>query len=229
MGRRATFPARPEFLRAVAGTGGAKARDLYRLAAARRPRRTRGRHPVRGAGRAGHAGPEPHLCAGTRHPPHRWGAVRHQGRRAGDRDRSADPDRQARAQDLGAARDRGGGLRRHLLPGDSVSGDRDRRRADRLPGGAIVARAHRLERRHRTSGPCLPRPLAAGGDGLDRRPGGLVGAGRTRGIGIRPEPRADQHRPVLLQARGGELRRRLCAAGLHGAGGGLDLRLDDRA
>ncbi len=38
-----------------------------------------------------------------------------------------------------------------------------------------------------------------------------------------------QHRPVLLQARSGELRRRLCAAGLYGAGGGRDPSLDDRA
>ena len=33
----------------------------------------------------------------------------------------------------------------------------------------------------------------------------------------------------LLQARGGEFRRRLCAARLHGAAGGGDPRLDDRA
>ncbi len=47
------FPARAQLLHAAAGAGGAEARDLYRLAAARRARRARVRHPVRAAGRVG--------------------------------------------------------------------------------------------------------------------------------------------------------------------------------
>ena len=218
-----------ELLRAVARTGGAEARDLYRLAAARRARRARSRHPVRAAGRVRDAGAEPALCARARHPDHRWRAVRHQGRRAGDRGRSAHPHRQARAQDLAAARHRGRGLRRHLFHGDSVSADRDRGGAHRLPGRALVAGAARAQGRRRRADTRGARPLAAGGDGVGDRAGSVVGAGRAGGAGARSQPRAHQYRVVLLEARGGELRRRLCAARLHGAGGGRDLRLDDRA
>ena len=60
-------------------------------------------------------------------------AVRHQGRRAGDRGRGADPHRQARAQDRRCCSGcRGRGLRRHLLLRAAVSADRRRRGADRL-------------------------------------------------------------------------------------------------
>ena len=45
----------------------------------------------------------------------------------------------------------------------------DRRRADRLPGGALVARAARTQGRRRNAGRRRARPLAAGGDRLGRR------------------------------------------------------------
>ena len=75
--------------------------------------------------------------------------------------RGAHPHRQARAQDLGAARHRGGGLRRHLFLGDAVSADRRRGRADRLSGRAIVAGAARTQGRCRRAD--RPRRRDAGG------------------------------------------------------------------
>ena len=71
------------------------------------------------------------------------------------------------------------------------------------------------------------RPLAA--FAIAGRPAGVVGAGGARRAGVRAAARAGSDRRVFLQARGRELRRRLCAARLHGAAGGGDLRLDDRA
>ena len=155
--------------------------------------------------------------------------VRHQGGRAGDRRRGADPHRQARAQDIAAARHRRSGLRRHLLLGPAVSDDRHRRGADRLPGRAVVAGLARPQGRRRRADAARARPLAAGRDCRGGRPRRLVGAGRARGRDVRPEPRAGQRRHVLLEARRRQLRRRLRAAGLHGAAGGRDPSLDDRA
>ena len=161
VGRRAAVPACAQFLHAAAGAGGAKARDLYRLAAAWRARRARGRHPVRAAGRVRDAGLEPALRARARLPVGGWRAVRHQGRRAGDRARSADPHRQAGAQDLGAARSRGRGLRRHFFLRAAVSADRHRRRPRRLSGGALVARPARAQGRCRRAW-SRRRPAAGG-------------------------------------------------------------------
>ncbi len=220
MGRRGAFPARAQFLHAAARPGGAKARDLSRLAAARRARRAGRRHPVRAAGRLRDAGLEPALRARARRLGDRRRAVRHQGRRAGDRDRGADPHRQARAQDRLAARAGGGGLCRHLLSGAAVSADRGGGGAHRLPGRAPGAGSAR----HRGQG----RKRSAAGQGSlaairDRRAGriaGVVGADRARRADLRSAACAGEHRHVLLQARGGEFRRRLCAARLYGAAGG---------
>ena len=115
---------------------------------------------------------------------------------------------------------RGRGLRRHLFHGDPVSGDRDRGGAHRLPGRALVARHARLKDDVGALTPARAGPLAAGGDGVGDRAGSVVGAGRAGGAGARSEPRAHQYRVVLLETCGGELRRRLCAARLHGAAGG---------
>ena len=161
MDRRAAVPARAELLRAVAGAGGAEARDLYRLAAARRARRACGRHPVRAAGRVRDAGAEPALRARARHPDRRRRAVRHQGGRAGDRDRGAHSHRQARAQDLAAARHRGGGLRRHLLHGDAVSADR--RSRPRSSASWSRDRRRRCSDSRTMSARWRPRRRAAGG------------------------------------------------------------------
>ena len=227
--RRAAFPARAQFLHAAAGAGGAEARDLHRLGAARRARRARRRHPVRAAGRAGDAGLEPRLCARARRRVDRRRAVRHQGRGAGDRGRGADPHRQARAEDPTADRARRRGVRRHLLSQRAVPADRRGRGADRLSGGALGAAADGPEGRG-----CRPRarcagPLAAVLPRGRHRRDRLVGAGRACGARARPRACAGEHRHVLLQARGGELRRRLRAARLHGAAGGRDASLDDRA
>ena len=75
-----------------------------------------------------------------------------------------------------------------------------------------------IDHRARRSEP-LAAVLSRGGHRADR----VVGAGRARGARARTGPCAGQHRHVLLQARGGELRRRLRAARLHGAAGGRDL------
>ena len=61
-----------------------------------------------------------------------------------------------------------------------------------------------------------------------------VGFGMAGAAGIdchdpRAGSRADTAGRVLFQARGGHLRRRLCGAGLHGAGGGGDQGLAQRA
>ena len=225
----------PRFLHALnfcmllPGPGGAEARDLRRLGAAWRARRARGRHPVRAAGRAGDAGLEPCLCARARHRLDRRRAVRHQGGGAGDRGRGAAAHRQARAEDAAADRARGRGVHRHLLPQRAVPADRRRRGADRLSGGAHGAGADGPEAGSDRHCAGAARPLAAVLPGGPRRPHRLVGAGRARRARARARPRAGQHRDVLLQARGGELRRCLRAARLHGAAGGRDASLDDRA
>ena len=64
---------------------------------------------------------------------------------------------------------------------------------------------------------------------IRRRPRCLDHADRARGRHLRSAPCPRQHRRVFLKACGRELRRRLRVAGLHGAGSGADLRLDDRA
>ena len=184
--RRAALPACAEFLHAAAGTGGAEARHLHWLGAARRARRACGRHPVRAAGRAGDAGLEPCLRARARRLVDRRRAVRHQGGGAGDRGRGAAAHRQARAEDAAALRARGRGVRRHFLSQRAVSADRRGGGADRLVGGAHVTGASRAEGRsdrHRARG---AGPLAAvrprGGD----RPCRVVGAGRARGARVQP-------------------------------------------
>ena len=77
------------FCMLLPGPEATKARDLSGLAAAWRARRVGRRHPVRAAGRLRDAGLEPALRARPRRLADRRRVVRHQGRRAGDRDRGA--------------------------------------------------------------------------------------------------------------------------------------------
>ena len=229
MDRRAAFPARAQFQHADAGAGGAEARDLYRLAAAWRARRADRRNIVRAARRAGDAGPQPALRARTRLSGDRRRLVRHQGGRAGNRRRSADPHRQACAQDVATAWHCRSGLCRHLLLCPAVSDHCHCCGFNWLSCRAIVAGLDRTEGRCRRCSR-RPRPTAGGRrDCRGGRPRCLVGAGRARSRAIRPEPRPGQRRIVLLEARRRQLRRRLRIAGLHGAAGGRDASLDDRA
>src|SRR6185503_9493627 len=66
MDRRAALPACAELLHAAAGAGGDPARNVCRLAAARRARRADRWNPVRAAWRAGDAGAQPALRARPR-------------------------------------------------------------------------------------------------------------------------------------------------------------------
>ena len=158
----------PRFLHALnfcmllPGPGGAEARDLHRLGAARRARRARGRHPVRAAGRAGDAGLEPRSTRSGAASPWIDGALfgikaavlvivvealLRIGRRA------------LKTRLLLGARRRG--VRRHLLPRRAVSADRRGRGADRLPGGAHGARADGPEGRGDRHRAGAAGPLAA--------------------------------------------------------------------
>ncbi len=138
--------ARAEFLRTVTGTG-AEARDLYRLALL---------HGVRGGLAAGA------FCSWCRARPFvlvlsltyalgRRRASRTAGalfgiedRRAGDRDRGADPDRQRALKTSVLLGIRGGGAgRRHLFLGTSVPVIVIATPHYRLYGGAIVVGARR--------------------------------------------------------------------------------------
>ena len=56
----------------------------------------------------------------------------------------------------------------------------------------------------------------------------LVGTGRARGADAGPTPCLGRRRHILLQARGGDLRRRLCRACLYGAAGGRDATAGSR-
>ncbi len=144
------------------------------------------RHPVRAAGRLRDAGLEPALRARARRPAHRRRTVRHQGRRAGDRGRGADPHRQARAQDLIAARAGGGGFRRHFLSGAAVSADRGGGGTRRLSGRAPGAGAARHRGQDRKRAAAGQRPLAAIRHRIAGRIASVVGAGRARGARLRP-------------------------------------------
>src|SRR3989442_348491 len=71
--------------------------------------------------------------------------------------------------------------------------------------------------------------LAAPGDRQCDRARPVVGASGRGADAAWAGPCARRHWAFLLQARGGELRWRLCAARVHGAAGGRDLPLDERA
>ena len=132
MDRRAALSLGPQLLHAAAGAGGHAARHLRRLAPARAEGRPGGRAAVRAAGRAGGAHAVD-AVRGVRQAAGRRGAVRRrQGGGAGDRRRGAAARRQAGAQGQRRLADRGGGLRRHLLPEGAVPGDRHRGGAGRL-------------------------------------------------------------------------------------------------
>ena len=210
------------------------ARHLCRLAAAWRARRTCRRHSVRAARRLRDAGPEPALCLWARRSASdRRRAVRHQGRRAGDRGRGADPHRQARAEDqLCCSRSRRLafiGIFFFALPFPLivVGGG-----ADRLSGHRAQSARRNSALPRQTDKTCRRRRKAAGGNSPSPRSIGLTmwwAPVALAALRCSAAAMCWWHRRVLLQARGGELRRRLCAAGLHGAAGGGDLRLADRA
>ena len=92
-------------------------------------------------GRVRDAGLEPALCARARRLCGGRRTVRHQGSRAGDRNRSVDPDRQTRTQNIPAALTGGRGIRRHLFSGAALPADRRGRGIDRLYRRAPVAGA----------------------------------------------------------------------------------------
>ena len=101
-------------------------------------------------------------------------------------------------------------LHRHFLFGAALSADRRGRGADRLSGRTRLARAPGRESQCRGLTPPAPGPLAAGHHRRHRRARGLGRADRARADRARAQPCAGQHRRILFQARGGELRRRLC-------------------
>ena len=108
---------------------------------------------------------------GPRRPGGGRRAVRHQGGGAGDRGRSADSHRPARAQDAAADRARRARVRRHLLPRPAVS------RSSWRSAGAIGFFTTR-----QVDGLSAVRTRAAGGRrriAAARRPAALVGAGRA--------------------------------------------------
>ena len=155
-------------------------------------------------------------------PAGRGGVHRHQGGRARHRGRGAAAHRQALAQGQRGVGDRRRCVRRDLLPCRAFPADRSCGRAHRL-------RARRRRGRgvtHRETGRSRARRADAHDDGslarhLDRAAGGP-------GRDVRPIARAVPDRAVLLQARGGDVRRRLCGARLHGAGRRGDASLADR-
>ncbi len=214
--RRAALPLGPQLLHAAAGPRGHAARHLRRLAPARREGRPRRRAPVRAARRVRHPGAVDALC-GPGQAAGRPGPVRrHPGRRACHRRRGPAAGGAARPQGKRGLADRGGRLRRDLLLQGAVSADRHRRRPLRVlaghrPGaGRGSARPRRLccSRRHARWPIWLAIwivPLLA-----------IAGAVRRR-------PRARRDRLVLLQAGGGDLRRRLRRPRLHGPGRGAAL------
>ena len=229
MDRRAALPARAQLLHAAARPGSAKARHLYRLGAAWRARRAHRRNPVRAAGRLRDPGIEPALRARSRYLGGGRRVVRHQGGGVGHRGGGTDPHRQAGAEDLRAARCGGSRLRRNFLPVTAVSANRAGRRGDGLRGRAIRAGTAGARRQGTGRSSGHRGPLAAVFPRVGDRRGRMVGAGRIGCDRVRPAPCSGRYRRLLLETCGSELRRRLCAARLYGAGSRADLRLDDRA
>jgi hypothetical protein len=91
---------------------------------------------------------------------------------------------------------------------------------------AYMRTRHRRQTRNRAA--TCERSLAAIRHRNAGRTAGVVSAGGVRGDHLRPAACSGEHRNVLLEALGGEFRRRLRAARLYGAAGGGDLRMDDR-
>ena len=107
-----------------------------------------------------------------------------------------------------------------IVAGAALIGYLVARSAPRADGPEGRGRRHSRPLRRTAGGSSSSRPSSASSSGGRRS--------RSRRSRSAP-PRAGEHRHVLLQARGGELRRRLRAARLHGAAGGRDASLDDRA
>ena len=118
---REPLPACAELLHAAAGTGGAAAGDLYRLAVAPYRRRHHGRRPVHSPRRHRHHGPELRLCRLRQGRIRRGSVLRAEGRGAGDRDPGRVPRRQTRAAQPGHDRAGRHRLRRDLLLQRAVS------------------------------------------------------------------------------------------------------------
>ena len=243
MDRRASLPAGAELLHPAAGPRGAAARDLYRLADASHEGRPAGRPAVRAARAGLHHGAQLDLCAAGQGQSRAGPVLRPEGRRAGDRGRGGAAGRQAGAPEQRHARHRGGGLRRDLLLRRAVPDHHHRHRAARLAGRmagmAAVPERRRPRQGRRQAGRGCRLPAGRGDARACQAQSALVAdhqldfpgavAGADRGavrLAGRPE-RVHPDRRVLQQDGGGQLRRRLCAAGLRGAAGGRQLSLGD--
>ena len=233
------LPARAQLLHAAAGTRGAAARHLYRLADAPHPRRHHGRRAVHPARHRRHHGLELDLCPLRAGRHRRRPVLRAQGGRARHRPRRGRAHRQEGAEEPRHGRHRRRRLRGDLLSRRAVPAHRARGRPDRLrrrPRRTRLVPGRRRPRfRGRNGGPRQPaRRRAARACPPDRRRQ-LQGLGRVAGAVARPgrrdpgDPRTGQRlrsdRPLLLGHGGGHLRRRLCGARLRGAAGGRELRL----
>ena len=127
MDRRGAFPARAQFLHAVAGSRSHAARDLCRLAATWHLGRPRCWVAVRPSRRPCRALAQHRLCAVRSRASCRGGVCRHQGSRSRHRHRGPAQSCKARAPRAGSLAHRRCGLRRHLLLRCAVSlGDRRR-------------------------------------------------------------------------------------------------------
>ena len=236
---REPVPACAELLHAAAGTGGAAACDLYRLAVAPDRRRHHGRRSVHPARRRRHHGIELHLRGLWQCRLRRGGVLRTEGGGARHRRPCRGPRGQTRVAQPGDDRARCHRLCRDLLfqralPDHHHRGGRHRlfRREERTAG----IRRHRTwrwrqegrRRRQpvrrgiaRARAPERP-PRAARKLGVAAAVGGSGGRTPDR---ARAGQRVQPDRAVLFQDGDGDVRRRLCSAGLCRPAGGRALSL----
>ena len=219
MALRKGISGRPEFLHAAAGAGGHAACHLCGLEDAWHEGRAGGRAALRAAGRLCGAGAH-HALRGLRPcAAGRCAVLRRQGGGAGHRHRGAAARGTARAEDTGRLGDRGAGLPRPLLLRHSLP---HRHHC----GGALRL----LPRQRRCGGTSRNASLLAAACGhRDHLGRDLARAAGSAGAVPRSAPCADRGGCVFLHPRRRYLRRGLCGALLHGAGGGGDAGLALRA
>jgi hypothetical protein len=142
---RRPVPACAELLHDAAGTGGAAARHLYRLAPARHTRRPDRRHPVRPPRLPGDPGALGRLRAVPGHRLAGQPVLRAQGGDPRRRDRGGHPRRPAGAGHARPYGDGGGGVHRPLRVPGAVPGHHPGGRADWMGGIALAARTVRRD------------------------------------------------------------------------------------